>query len=132
MPSDISSYVICRGMVAFVWFYHGLVPKLLGPHSDELRMNLALGLNPEQAEGLSMVAGVFEVLFALLIVVCWRQRWPLVVTAVAMVGLLLFSLVAVPSLAMAAFNPVTTNLLMLALALAALRLMPVMHSVPNG
>lgn len=43
-------------------------------------------------------------------------------TAVAMVGLLLFSLVAVPSLALAAFNPVTTNLLMLALTLVALRL----------
>ncbi len=77
MLSEISSYAICRGMVAFVWFYHGLVPKLLGPHADELRMNLALGLEPAQAERLSMMAGVFEVLFALLVVVCWRQRWPL-------------------------------------------------------
>lgn len=122
MLSKVSSYAICRGMVAFVWFYHGLVPKLLGPHADELRMNLALGLNRAHAEQLSRVAGVCELLFALLIVVCWRQRWPLVVTAVAMVGLLLFSLVAVPSLAMAAFNPVTTNLLVLALSVVALRL----------
>jgi len=122
MRSEISSYAICRGMVAFVWLYHGAVPKLLGPHTDELRMNQALGLSLEKAEQLSIVAGVFEVLFALLIFVCWRQRWPLVVTAVAMVGLLLFSLVAVPSLAMAAFNPVTTNLAVLALTLVALRL----------
>jgi hypothetical protein len=40
---------VCRFSIAFIWLYQGIVPKLLGPHADELRMNMALGLNEAQA-----------------------------------------------------------------------------------
>ena len=120
--SKLSAYSICRLSIAFVWFYHGIVPKLLGPHSDELAMNMSLGLSHENAVLVSTVAGVLEVLFGAVVLVLWRQRWPLVVTAVAMVGLLIFVAVSVPTLLSGAFNPVTTNLCVLALAIVALKL----------
>ncbi|WP_226702204.1 DoxX-like family protein [Microbulbifer elongatus] len=117
----MSSYALCRLSVAFVWLYHGLVPKLLGPHKDELAMNMSVGLSIEHAELLAKVGGVSEILFSVAVVLFWTQRWPLVVTAVGMIILLIFSLLAVPNLAMGAFNPVTTNLCVLILSLVALR-----------
>lgn len=119
----MSSYALCRLSVAFVWLYHGLVPKLLGPHKDELAMNMSVGLSIEHAELLAKVGGVSEILFSVAVVLFWTQRWPLVVTAVGMIILLIFSLLAVPNLAMGAFNPVTTNLCVLILSLVALRQM---------
>ncbi|TXS93620.1 hypothetical protein FVW59_05260 [Parahaliea aestuarii] len=111
---------MCRLCVAFVWLYHGLVPKLLGPHRDELVMNMALGLSEEQAIRLATAAGILEVLVGVSVLACWRQRWPLLLTAVAMPGLLVFVAVWVPDLLWGAFNPVTTNLCATALAIVAL------------
>ncbi|WP_288132714.1 DoxX-like family protein [Microbulbifer sp.] len=117
----MSSYALCRLSIAFVWLYHGLVPKLLGPHRDELAMNMALGLTAENAQLLARVGGVSEVLFSAVVILFWKQRWPLVLTVAGMVALLIYSLIAVPTLAMGAFNPVTTNLCVLALSLVALK-----------
>ena len=107
----------CRLAVAFVWIYHGLVPKLFGPHEDELAMNMALGLNIDQAHTLAYFAGAGEVAFGVLILLLWKARWPLVFSAGAMLGLLLFTLVFAPELAVGAFNPVTTNLCVFVLSL---------------
>lgn len=122
MTNSLSSYAICRGSIAFVWFYQGLAPKLLGPHEDELAMNLGLGLSESGATQLAMIGGVLEVIFAGIVMVFWRHRWPLVVTAVAMVVLLLYVCVTHPPLLVAAFNPVVGNLCVFALAIVALRL----------
>ncbi|WP_299591193.1 DoxX-like family protein [uncultured Microbulbifer sp.] len=119
MPA-LSNYALCRLCIAFVWLYHGVVPKLLGPHRDELAMNMALGLTVKDAELLARFGGVSEVLLSVAVILFWKQRWPLVLTAAAMVALLMYALVAVPELAMGAFNPVTTNLCVLVLSLVAL------------
>ena len=70
---------VCRFSIAFIWLYQGIVPKLLGPHADELRMNMALGLNEAQAHLLSYVGGGMEVVLGLLVLVFYRQRWPHVI-----------------------------------------------------
>lgn len=120
--TERASYALCRVTIAFIWFYHGLVPKLLGPHPDELAMNMAMGLSPLNASRLAVLGGVLEILFALLILLCWRQRWPLQLTVAAMVALLVFAAVAQPALLAGAFNPLTTNLAVLVLAVLALPL----------
>lgn len=114
--------VLCRLTVAFVWIYHGLVPKLLGPHEDELAMNMALGLSAEQAHTLAYVAGAGEVAFGILVLGLWRSRWPLLLSAASMIGLLLFTLVFAPDLAAGAFNPVTTNLCVFVLSMVSYRM----------
>ncbi|MEZ5460368.1 DoxX-like family protein [Dokdonella sp.] len=122
MIDRISAYGISRVVIALVWVYHGLVPKLLGPHADELAIWAALGFSRELAVPLSMSAGVIEILFGLIVLVLWRRAWPLMVTAAAMLGLLAVAAFAVPKLLAGAFNPVTTNLCVLALCAVALKL----------
>lgn len=122
--SKLSNYAICRLSVAFAWFYHGLVPKLLGPHPDEIAMSMAFGLSRQNAIQLGLVAGAAEIAFAVAILVFWRQRWPLLLSAVSMIGLLVFVAVAAPAFLVGAFNAVTTNLCVLALSVVAIRLRP--------
>ena len=56
---------ICRFSLAFIWIYQGLVPKWLGPHADELSMNVLAGFAPEQAPVISYLARTLEVLLGL-------------------------------------------------------------------
>ena len=118
--TNLSPNAISRSAIAFVWLYHGLVPKLLGPHRDEIAMNQALGLGREAAVVMATTAGIAEILMAIAVVVFWRERWPMILTIIAMVGLLVYSLVLTPDLALGAFNPVTINVCVIALALVAL------------
>ncbi|MEK6805742.1 MAG: DoxX-like family protein [Pseudomonadota bacterium] len=119
---DWSPAAICRGAIAFVWFYHGLVPKLLGPHPDELAMIMAMGLSPSVATYISYMAGVGEIGFAACVLYFRQSEWPLWFTIVSMILLLAFVAVVAPATLMAAFNPVSLNFAVIALALVALKL----------
>ncbi|MCG8519522.1 MAG: DoxX-like family protein [Pseudomonadales bacterium] len=122
MTSVPLNYAICRLTIAFVWLYHGLVPKLLYLHEDELAMSLAAGLSQTAAETLATLAGVAEIGMAFAVLFFWRQRWPLILTVVAMLGLLVFVAAFQPELLGGAFNPVTTNAALIALAIVGLNL----------
>jgi len=107
--------------VAFVFLYHGLVPKLLLVHSSEVDLVSAtptMGLDPAL---LVRLAGVAEVALALLIIVFWQRAWPLYFAALALVFLMAASLVFVPAISVAAFNPVSLTATSLALVWIALR-----------
>lgn len=119
LPNQIA-LLICRSTIAFIWLYQGLVPKLLGPHADELAMDLALGVSIQSAHTVAYVAGVCEIAIGLCVLVLRRQEWPLWLTLVMMPGLLAYAAWAVPGLLVAAFNPVIINLAMAALAAVAL------------
>ncbi len=112
---------ICRWTLAFIWMYQGLVPKWLGPHVDELAMNMALGFSLEQARWVAYVGGGLEILLGLMILVFYRNPWPYRVSLVA-IGLLYgFTLVVVPQYLISAFNSTTINLAVAALSLIALK-----------
>lgn len=108
-------------VLAFVWAYHGLVPKLLVPHEDELLMNRALGLGPDMAVLMARTAGIAELGVAACLIAFARHRWPLQLTILGAGLLLAYVVLLVPSLLAGAFNPVTTNTLMVALAWEGLR-----------
>src|SRR5216683_1069901 len=42
-------YVFARLMVAFIWLYHGLIPKLIFESKDELTLLMNTGLTPDSA-----------------------------------------------------------------------------------
>lgn len=111
---------LCRGSVAFVWIYQGLVPKLLGPHVDELAMASVLGLGPEITPWISRAAGVGEIAFGLLLWLCYRQRWVWQLTLVAMLAAQLFTTLMTPRLLIAAFNSTTIDVALATLAAIAL------------
>lgn len=122
MEHNKLNYVIARLTLVFVWFYHGVVPKLLGPDADELAMNLAAGFNDDQALKVAYIGGAMEVLFGFVLLIFWRHRWPLVVSAASMVLLLVFVFIYHPALTAAAFNPVTTNVCVFVLSILAYRM----------
>lgn len=120
---------VCRYVIAFVWLYQGIVPKLLGPHADELRMNMALGLTEAQAHMLSYVGGGLEIGLGFLVLIFYRSRWSYFATIAVLLGLFAFTLVFVPEFVVSAFNSTTVNLAVCALAVIALKELRVMVSM---
>jgi uncharacterized membrane protein YphA (DoxX/SURF4 family) len=105
-------YTVGRVTVAFIWIYHGLIPKLLWKSADELAMLKAAGV---ESGGILRAVGVSEILFGLALLVFWRSRALLVVTGVTMTAALIVIGVTSAAYFTAAFNPVTLNVAMIAL-----------------
>jgi uncharacterized membrane protein YphA (DoxX/SURF4 family) len=108
-----------RTTLALIFLYHGLVPKLLVRHPDELAMLAQTGVPLHLMEPTLTLLGLAELVWGLLLLLLWRSRWPFLVT----VAVMLLALVAValhsPQYLSAAFNPVTLNLAVIALSLIA-------------
>lgn len=112
-------YAISRGTMAFIWFYHGLVPKLL--YHDKIELDLLGRIAPPNVlHSITTVAGVVEIIFALLLLLLWRQTWLLWLTVILMLcGIPAVALTS-PEYLHAAFNPVTLNMSLAAFAAIAL------------
>jgi len=107
-------------VVAFVFFYHGLVPKILYPSETELRMIEAHGLGMD-ALWVARFGGVIEIAVAICVLLFPKQGWPLFVCALILVGLIVDVAIFSTDLLTEAFNPVTLNLSVLALVIVALK-----------
>jgi len=109
-------HALAAATVAFVWIWHGVVPKLAGPHPDELAMLFEAGVSGAWLRPITQILGVAELAFGLAFLPLARRRWPWLLTislmATATVGVLVNS----PDRAIAAFNPVTLNAVLAALA----------------
>jgi uncharacterized membrane protein YphA (DoxX/SURF4 family) len=101
-------YFLTRVTIAFVFFYHGLVPKLWFRSPDELDMLRNLGV--ASSAFLTAVAGWMEIGFALLVVILWRVRWLLWITIVSMIVATASVALGSPSYFHKAFDPLTLNL----------------------
>jgi hypothetical protein len=112
-------YLLARGTAAFIWFYHGLIPKLLYQDRTELDL-LSRIVAPEHLHAAATLAGVVEVLFAFLLIIFWRQSWLLWVTLTLMVAGIPVVAVSAPEYLSAAFNPVTLNVSLAVFAAIAL------------
>ena len=112
---------VARWSVAFVFLYHGLVPKLILVHDSEISLVMAtptMGLDPEF---LVRLAGIAEVTLAVLIAAFWQHKWPLHLSMIALCALMAATLVFAPAITVAAFNPVSLTVTTLALAWIALK-----------
>ena len=117
----LDSSTIARWAVAFVFFYHGLVPKLLLVHASEIELVSAtptMGIDPVI---LVRLAGFAEVILAVVIIVFWQHKWPLHLAGVALFFLIGATLVFAPEITVAAFNPVSLTATTGALIWIALR-----------
>lgn len=110
-------YASARLALAFIWIYHGLVPKLLLQHPDELALLVRAGVSPAAAPALVRVLGVVEIALGLALLLAWRSRRLLLAT----IALMLLATAGVawtsPTSLVDAFNPLTLNLAVAALAL---------------
>ena len=65
-----------RIALAAIFAYQGLVPKLLAHNVDELTLIQEAGVPAALTSIVVRVLGLSELGFAALLLVKWRQRWP--------------------------------------------------------
>jgi len=114
------TYAFSRLTIAFIWFYHGLIPKLITRNSDELRMLRDAGIAGPELLRMLKGLGLAEIFFALVLVIFWKSRWPLWFTLAAMFMATLGVAITSPNYLTGAFNPVTLNLAVATLAIIGL------------
>jgi len=102
------------------WLYHGLVPKLWKVDADEQTFFRVIGLGPTATRRAVRATGVAEVVFAAVMAGNVRRRWPFALTLAAMPPLAIGAGVTDPKLLTKAFNPVSLNLVIAALAVVGL------------
>jgi DoxX-like family len=109
-------HFLARLALAAVFAYQGAIPKLLARHADELAMLEDAGL-PADAGSIALAAlGTCELALAAALLLAWCRRWPagvslaLMPIATAVVG------VHSPRFFTAAFNPLSLNVAVAALA----------------
>jgi len=111
-----AAYAASRAMLAFVFVWHGLVPKLLVRHEDEFLMLTEGGVSDSAAATGVLLAGIGEIALGLALLAWWRSRALLWACAGLMVIALAGVSVSAPRFLGQAFNPVTLNLCVITLA----------------
>lgn len=119
--SHLTTLQIARFIISFSWFYHGLFPKLVHISPLEQQMTGSFGFNPEISNLITRAAGVGEIIFAVLFFIFYRSILINVLNILALIGLMLFVAILQPSLLIEAFNPVTTNLAIIAFSLVLIK-----------
>jgi uncharacterized membrane protein YphA (DoxX/SURF4 family) len=109
-------YSIARIVVAFVWIYHGFVPKLLWINPDEVAMLRSAGVAPQYLPTVLQVLGLAEIAFGMALILRWRERRLFILTAILMTVAVLTVSATSPQYLNDAFNPLTLNAAMIALS----------------
>lgn len=101
--------MVSRVTLAFIFIYHGLVPKIIWLSSVEVSLTSAHNFGVS-AELISTVAGVMEILLGLSIVLLRKSLAPIYIAMILLVALLVDVAIVMPMLLVDAFNPVTINI----------------------
>ena len=108
---------IARIGLALVFAYHGLVPKLLGPHPDEVAMLRDAGVAARHTALAVTFFGLGELLLSACLLVFWRRRAPLLIVLALMIVATMGVAINSPRYLDAAFNPISLNLAVTCLAI---------------
>ena len=113
------AHLLARGTVAFLWIYHGLVPKLLYPESGELRLLREYGMFPGYEGSVIQVVGVLEIVLGLLILFFWRSRRLVLASIVPAAVLTAGGIATDPGILKGPFNAVSLTVPIVVLAVVA-------------
>lgn len=105
---------IARFIITFAWLYHGLAPKLIQIAPFEQLMSGSLGFGDELTHIFIKMAGIAEVIWGVIFFFFYKVRAVLLLNIIALIGLLLAVAALQPQLLIEAFNPVTTNIPLIA------------------
>lgn len=116
----LSNKMISRYSLALIFFYHGLVPKLLFKSEQEVLMNNTF--MPFMEKDFALISsGIAEVLYAFLLVI-FASNKKLLYPAMAFSTLATIAIIIqLPQLMTHAFNPFSINLAVFSLALINLK-----------
>ncbi|MGX4585575.1 DoxX-like family protein [Paenibacillus chitinolyticus] len=107
------------GLLALLWVYQGLVPKLLFPGGGELAILQAAGWFPGGEKPVLALLGAGEIGIGLLAAAAHRQAGVYIVQAALLLMLPAIALARSPQLLQAPFNPLTLSGAMAGLCLLA-------------
>ncbi|MGM7721741.1 DoxX-like family protein [Metabacillus sp. Hm71] len=118
-----SSNILITMLFFFVWLYHGLVPKLIARHPEEISMLSQLAaFERTAAEKAVSAVGILEILFAVVWLLYRKKRHLLRLQLLIFPILTISALLADPSISLHPFNPVTLNASLWVLSLLGLLL----------
>jgi len=103
-------HAIARMGVSFVWLWHGVVPKLLGPHADELRLLSLSGVPEAWGHPAALLLGALEVAIGLTVLLLGRKPWPWATTCIAMIFATIGVALISPSSYTGAFGPASIHI----------------------
>ena len=106
--------------LAVLWFYQGLVPKILVQAPDELRIWALQGVTETNAVILMQLSGCAEIIFGLLFLLFRQSQRLHVLNIAGMLGLSALILWLDPQYFLQAFNPFVMNAAMTALSVIAI------------
>ncbi|SHF91691.1 DoxX-like family protein [Ornithinibacillus halophilus] len=105
----------------FIWLYHGLVPKLIFMHPDEVTMiTNVIPLTFDQAKLLAYIAGGLEIAFAGIWLFYRNKRRLFQIQTVIFPFLMVGAIFSEPAYLQQPFNPLTFNLALAVLSLIGL------------
>ncbi|WP_432360018.1 DoxX-like family protein [Sporosarcina sp. UB5] len=105
-------------LFAFIWIYHGLIPKIIGNHLEERRMLAsAFPLDDSKLTAMMIGIGIAEVLFGILLLVYQKKKHLFALQLAIFPMLTIAAIITAPEAAIHPFNPVTFNLSLIALSL---------------
>ncbi|MFS0691040.1 DoxX-like family protein [Sporosarcina sp. 179-K 8C2 HS] len=105
-------------LFVFVWFYHGLLPKIIGMHPEEKRMLAStLPFDDPTITAIMIGIGIAEVLFGVLWLIYKRKKHLFTLQLIIFPLLTIAAMIAAPEAAIHPFNPVTFNLSLFVLSL---------------
>ncbi|GAB0110663.1 DoxX-like family protein [Pseudoalteromonas distincta] len=107
---------LARYIVSLSWIYHGFFPKLYHVAPLEKLMTGSTGFSAEVSDLITRSAGVGEIIFGLLLIIFYKNKLLVWLNVFALCGLLGAVVALQPQLLIEAFNPVTTNLPLIALS----------------
>jgi uncharacterized membrane protein YphA (DoxX/SURF4 family) len=110
-------HAVARVSLALVFLWHGLVPKLLFRHADEIALMRDAGLSNASASRAVVIIGIAEVVFGVALLLAWRLRGLFLLAAGLMLPMTLGTIINSPRFIPAAFTPVTLNLCVAALGI---------------
>ena len=111
----VTNGLICL-VLAFIWIYQGVVPKMLFPEAGELRLMQSTGFMTGWEREALWIIGWAEVCIGLLFLLPLRKYWLYLITSIALIGLGIVACVAEPSILQQPFNPLTLTAAMLVLS----------------
>nr|WP_275447105.1 DoxX-like family protein [Pseudoalteromonas sp. Of7M-16] len=110
----VSSIQIARYVISFAWLYHGIFPKLVHVAPIEQLIMSSAGFPDDISTLITKIAGVGEVMFGVLFFVFYKYKVMNILNVIGLTLLLIAVAVLQPQLLIEAFNPVTTNIPLIA------------------
>lgn len=105
-------HAVARLMIAFIWIWHGFIPKLIFHHIDERTMLAQAGVPIQFLPWI----GAFEIIFGFITLVTWNRRSIFLLNILLILIATIVVAIHSPAYLSAAFNPVTLNLAVIALS----------------